>query len=632
MDKLGYRSDIDGLRAVAVMGVLMFHAGFSMFPGGYVGVDVFFVISGYLITHIIRREIEVTGSFSFLDFYARRIRRLFPALVATVLACLILGFLLFTPQYYERLGMSSISAVFSFSNFLFWSQSGYFDAESDLKPLLHTWSLSVEEQFYLFWPLLLLVLVKFVPRGKLVLMFAVGALSLACSIAYLETDPSGAFYITPLRAYEFAIGAFITWVPNRFGNAAKEILLLIGMVMIAVPMLSYDLQTPFPGLAALIPCIGAALCIYAGKARVTGKLLRNPLAVKIGIISYSLYLVHWPIYVFYSNYVLRDISIVEKIGVILFSFFFGFLLYSLVEVRFRRRATDGAGKNNFKVFSSYLAASALLAFPSAVIYASNGFEWRVPEKIREAIANIEEKRIDTWKYVRGPGSPGQQPFNDTEKSNVLVIGDSHAKDYFNVLYLSEEIRESIEPRMLTMDEACIYMFAINKSPQPQERQPEGRCENMVDNFFDDNRVQSADVILYSTQWQSSALQYIDQFIASLRDVTDAELVIMGRAAQFRPVPDLIADFGRLSGADVKLWESRQTDIDDLNEEVQRAAERNGVEYFDKLPLSCNVARQRCDVIDEKGRLLYLDGHHLSLEGAHFMGRKVAESSLLKLLH
>lgn len=290
---LDYRPEIDGLRAVAVLPILLFHLDFAPFSGGFVGVDVFFVISGYLITRIVKRDLEA-GRFSFRGFYSRRIRRLFPALLATLALTLGAGYLVQIPASFARLASSTLYATFSLANVQFWWTSSYFDEASGLKPLLHTWSLSVEEQFYLLWPALLWLTIR---RGRRLAPCAIALLSVATLVwaeITLISDASKAFFLMPFRIWEFGLGALLVWLPAglQTRRAAREAALALGLAAIAWAVFTYDHETAFPGLAAVAPCAGAALCIMAGNPRTLGGLLRNRVAVGIGKLSYSIYLVH----------------------------------------------------------------------------------------------------------------------------------------------------------------------------------------------------------------------------------------------------------------------------------------------------------------------------------------------------
>ena len=296
-----YRPDIDGLRAVAVLSVILYHAGFSTFRGGYTGVDVFFVISGFLITRLLTREIESTGRIDFYSFYLRRVRRLLPAFFFTLICSSFFAFWVLSPLQLENYGASLIHSVISSSNIYFYLDSGYFDTSADLKPLLHTWSLGVEEQFYVIWPFILFVGSKVILKKKKsllpLLVILAGLVSLFFAEFLIPRYPDAVFYLMPFRIFEFAIGAILVWFGpiKQLKPIILDGLLLLGLVLIGCSIFGYSGTTIFPGVSALLPCIGAALCIYSGHALHVGKVLRNRVAVSVGLISYSLYLAHWPV-------------------------------------------------------------------------------------------------------------------------------------------------------------------------------------------------------------------------------------------------------------------------------------------------------------------------------------------------
>ncbi|MCW2218626.1 peptidoglycan/LPS O-acetylase OafA/YrhL [Bradyrhizobium japonicum] len=297
--KLGYRSDIDGLRAVAVLSVLGFHYG-APIRGGFTGVDVFFVISGYLITHVLAAEIA-TGKFSILTFYDRRMRRILPALLTMLAAVLLAGKLLLGPGDYQALANSTAAAAFGVSNIFFQNHTGYFDQVADLMPLLHTWSLAVEEQFYLVWPPLLYLLAARRKRLDVAaLIAAITILGFGCSLIWFSADPTSAFYSAAPRAWELALGAFLVFIPALPRPLAGPAGWL-GLAIVAAGFLSID-SAAFPGLCAAIPCAGAALVIWPKTEHTAAAKALGYLA-PIGLVSYSLYLWHWPILVFYRIYI-----------------------------------------------------------------------------------------------------------------------------------------------------------------------------------------------------------------------------------------------------------------------------------------------------------------------------------------
>jgi len=294
--KLTYREDIDGLRAISVLAVVFNHAGITLFSGGYIGVDVFFVISGYLITSIILREI-LTADFSIIRFYERRIRRILPALFITIAFTVAVSAIMYDAEKFKEFGKSVIATTLFASNINFWRESGYFDAPSQLKPLLHTWSLAVEEQFYIFFPMLMFLIYRFARKIAPALLFGITILSLALAIVTVPQDPSAAFYLAQLRAWELLVGAFLALniIPENAGKKYSDFIGILGLVMVLAPVILYTADTKFPGLSALPPVLGAAFIIFSGVNNKTliGKFLSLPPLVFIGKISYSLYLWHW---------------------------------------------------------------------------------------------------------------------------------------------------------------------------------------------------------------------------------------------------------------------------------------------------------------------------------------------------
>lgn len=295
-----YRREVDGLRAVAVLPVILFHGGFGHFSGGFVGVDVFFVISGYLITTIILAEVD-KGSFSLARFYERRARRILPALFTVMAVCLPLAWLALTPTDMRAFARSVLAVIAFSSNILFWRESGYFGAAAELKPLLHTWSLAVEEQYYLLFPLLL-ILARNVRREWL---FGALAVLAACSLAVAHhaalTRPSAAFFLLPTRGWELLLGSLVAMycAGPRTPPKAAGFLALFGLALILVAIFAFDHRTPFPGLYALVPTMGAALILlYAGPGNAAGMLLGRREFVAVGLVSYSAYLWHQPLFVF----------------------------------------------------------------------------------------------------------------------------------------------------------------------------------------------------------------------------------------------------------------------------------------------------------------------------------------------
>lgn len=444
---LAYRPEIDGLRALAVGVVLLFHASLKC-PGGYVGVDVFFVISGYLITSLILRDLHA-GRFSLADFWERRARRILPALSVMVLATLLAGGFLFLPSDYEALGKSAVAQALLAANIFFWrddsTRGGYFGPTSEERPLLHTWSLAVEEQFYVFFPLLLLGLFWFKhfrqPKALCWLLFLGLCAGLLLAVYGVQRHPGAAFYLLPTRAWELLCGAWIAALPAKCapkGRWWREAASWLGLAAMLLPCWLYTKETPFPGLAALPPCLGAALFIWGnGRPADTngsvltsaGRLLALRPVVFVGLVSYSLYLWHWPVLVFGKYWWLQPWTPWHfRAGLLAVASVLAVLSWRWVETPFRKKQIAGTRKAVFRFAGAVTLFSLLLGGGLA---ATKGLPARVPERAVENDgasldkASSAETELDMEAVQKGRLIPlGAKDSGSSPK--VLLWGDSHA--------------------------------------------------------------------------------------------------------------------------------------------------------------------------------------------------------------
>lgn len=416
-----YRPEIDGLRAVAVLSVLFFHLEFSKFSGGFVGVDIFFVISGYLITKILKKDFD-RQSFSLFEFYDRRIRRIFPALYVVLLASSIFAYLFLMPNVFQSFCKSLVSSVLFYSNFFFWRETGYFDLASEFKPLLHTWSLSIEEQFYLLYPTFLFLIHRNFKKIKNTLVVSCLILSLVACIYLTRKNPSLAFYFSPGRAWELLLGAVIALevVPKIKSRVWSEIAAVIGVALILYSVFCFSSKTSFPGYAAILPCLGTAVLI-----QVTGngsfltlmdRLLSNPLMVGIGKISYSLYLWHWPIIVFVKYVTLEKITWQHQMLIIVAVLSLSILSWKFVENPFRSK--EGVFKTWSGMFRPLSTVTVLLlVFSLAGIFISPGYPWRFEPNIVKYSQGAEDTNPDRKECH-------SLPLEKIKNSDLCAIGKS----------------------------------------------------------------------------------------------------------------------------------------------------------------------------------------------------------------
>lgn len=416
-----YRSEIDGLRAIAVVPVLLFHAGYSLFSGGFVGVDIFFVISGYLISSLIYQE-AAAGKFSILNFYERRIRRIIPALIAVMIPCMIIAPFVMLPDDFENFAQSVIATLLFGNNLLLAVTAGYWDLAAEFKPLLHTWSLGLEEQFYILYPLGLILVLK-INRALFPLFLLAGiGFSIAANLFVVPQKPEAYFYFLHYRAWELLLGALCgyaeRWPQGRKGN---EALAGLGLLLIFISIVALPDTVTNPSLQAALPCIGTALIISFGRGdTLVARLLSTAPFIGIGLISYSAYLWHQPLFAF-----ARILSFEEPAPwlfglLIIATGALAYLSWRYVEQPFRDRARFSRGQ----IFGLAVLASAALIVPSAMIYRNAGYPERVASMALDRTQSEMNMRAFAYK---------KPAFTDPDKPNLLLLGNSHARDFLYVM-------------------------------------------------------------------------------------------------------------------------------------------------------------------------------------------------------
>jgi peptidoglycan/LPS O-acetylase OafA/YrhL len=425
-----YRPDIDGLRALAVLPVVFYHAGVPGFGGGFVGVDVFFVISGFLITSVIQRSID-QGGFSYATFYERRFRRIFPALFVLLLVTTAVSAIFFEPHDFEKLGESVLAMSLFVSNVFLWRSggpSGYFDNGAATTPLLHTWSLSVEEQFYILFPPALALLNRFFRKRTVAVVAAVGFASFLLSVWGVSHKPQATFYLMPTRAWELFLGALLALgaFPPLNCRLARELLAAVGLGLLSFAVIAFDKSTPFPGPSALLPCLGAFAILYAGAhgGSVINSLLGRQPLLFVGVISYSLYLWHWPVLVMF-RYVLAagHLGAVATGVALATSSVLAVLSFELVESPFRQASFLGRRR----VLALAFAASATAAAVGLGIVVDAGVAERFSAPTRDLLA-LNYARKSDWREECGNWKVSAMTYCEIgplDKKRLMFWGDSH---------------------------------------------------------------------------------------------------------------------------------------------------------------------------------------------------------------
>lgn len=423
-----YRQEIDGLRAVAVISVILCHAKLPYFSGGYIGVDVFFVISGYLITSIIYNDLE-KNKFSFINFYERRARRILPALFILILATLPFAYYWMLPDELKNFGESVVATILFSNNVLLSMTSGYWDLSSQFKPLLHTWSLGVEEQYYLAFPVLLVVWHKLFGNKSILielLILIVG--SIIFSILFRDSPHGANYYMLPSRAWELLIGSFVSFYIRYESDLIKgksilNLISLLGLVLILGSVRYFDASTPTPGLWTLLPTIGSALIIlYAVEGTLVNRVLSVRPVVFLGKISYSAYLWHWPLLSFAMIYSKNSPNILTNLLLCTISIFIAALSYKYVETPFRNKQ-----RISRKIIFTYSTVfSIFLLTPGFYL-------WRSYGDINRIYPNISKNDINKNKYNMRVFKYDKKEFSSHNKTHVLVVGNSFARDFVNMM-------------------------------------------------------------------------------------------------------------------------------------------------------------------------------------------------------
>jgi peptidoglycan/LPS O-acetylase OafA/YrhL len=616
---LAYRSDIDGLRGIAVLAVVLYHFGARGFSGGYVGVDVFFVVSGYLITGIVLREIQ-RQEFSLAKFYERRIRRIFPALFVTVAFALIAGAILSTPANFENLGRSSVAVTLFVSNLALWSESGgYFDPAAAHKPLLHTWSLSVEEQFYILYPLLLVIVWRRFGSNMVRWLACLAAASLALSVFLVWRQPEAAFYWAPTRGWELLLGGLLVCAELPApGPRVRDALAVLGLAAIVASVWLFDSNTPFPGLSAALPTVGTALILYTGSlgTTVVSRVLNIRLLVGVGLISYSLYLLHWPLLVFAQQLAIVDLTTTQKAGLLIFTLVLAAASWNWVELPFR-------SKQRFTRRQVFAGGASAMTFAGAVglaVAATGGLPHRfeTPAEPDWTACNF---RLPGEAQERCTiGSDGVQP-------TFLVWGDSHA--YALRTAIDESASRQSRAGYLAFGSGCPAILMEGAARPRLKYGPNSpQCRQFNDRMLEYIQAHpELKTIVLVARW----FRYGDMggdmaaFSPALRRML-SRLSAMGRTAVIvNQVPEVGYD---VAGAYRSALLTRR-DLNDIiaptREQYARsnhrvlatfdAFQREGIRVIDMRDRLCDVVK--CRIVDS-GHPLYLDDNHLSDYGSHYV--------------
>ena len=616
-----HRNDIDGLRCIAVGSVVLYHCGFARFlPGGFVGVDVFFVISGFLITNIIAADMA-RGDFSIFKFYDRRIRRILPALFAVYAFVIVSSLIVMLPLELADVGKSMISSAFFVSNIYFYFTTNYFDASADINSVLHTWSLSVEEQFYIFLPIMLYCLAGLKSGARAAIVATLGIVSFVACVWIMRTDRDAAFYLVHYRAWELLIGSMLALgYPKRVTNVAVNNLLgAVGLCLIGGSVLLLTESDPFPGVSALPTCLGAALILYSGMSgqTVIGRLLSLWPIRFVGLVSYSFYLWHWPVWVV-SNQIFR-IGRFESVIVILISFVLAVISWRFIETPFRQKRgeaivpgrTLGWGVGGL-VVSSVLATGAIYLplfrdIPPEVSQVASYLKYDAGQSYRSGRCFLTSgNTFDAYDKA------GCLDISDS-KQDVFLIGDSHGAQYYPGL---------------SSDASVNVLQATASGCKPVVGATgEKRCTELMSYIFKEFLPSHhVDTIVLAGRWELSDIPAL-RATAGVLKASANRVVVLGPIVEYNiPLPRILAqDIYWRHAEDVSDY--TRTDRRSVDSAIQKAVLGTNLEYVSVIDAVCPEGK--CTLWSGIGKPLQFDYGHLTADGSKLVVSRIYNAILAR---
>lgn len=620
------RGDIQGLRAIAVLSVVVFHAFPGALSGGYVGVDIFFVISGFLITGIILEDIR-QERFSLSQFYRRRIRRIFPALAALLVACLIVGYFLQGPDGYEALGKTVASTAVFASNVTFWRESGYFDVASELKPLLHTWSLAVEEQFYVLYPPLLYVLAKFARRHLATCLTLLLLGSLAISEMLVRTAPAAAFYLTPSRGFELLIGAIVALrtLPPLISPFARTAVSIAGLGLIGASVLLFSARTDFPGLAALPPCLGTAMVIHAGMRgeSLGGKLISWLPLQSVGDISYSLYLWHWPILVFYRFWSGEEFGYAHAALAVCLALVAAYASYNFIE-----RPVLKAPLRDLPFLGLGATMIAVFAALGSVIFLLQGMPSRFGPQTQVLFGFADD--FNPRRHECHNDRPPVKSFTRNcifgaaaTAPDLAVWGDSHGAEL--VVALGKRAAQSGRSVMEITSSACPPSLQYVSKERPWCA---AQNQTTLLGLSGDARIKTVVLTANAFAYENRA-GLIQGYEATVRALVAAQkhVILLLQIPTMKSDPPEQVGVAVAYGEDPARIGRKRRDFDAANAEWRAFQLALHVKYAatvaDPAALLCDD--EICRTFDARAGVLYFNHDHLSVAGASFVAKQLADT-------
>jgi peptidoglycan/LPS O-acetylase OafA/YrhL len=614
-----FNSTINSLRGLSILSVLFFHIEISLFKGGFIGVDVFFVISGYLISKSIIPEIE-NNKFHFKEYLIRRLRRVLPSYFLIVLVSFIIISLIFIETHYYYSLKETFYSFFLFQNFYYWDQSGYFGLENLYKPLLNTWSLAIEFQFYFLYPIIFWIF-----RNKIILLII---FSLILSIIFLDRNFS--YFLLPTRFFEFGVGIIVFYFERiskvNFSPKKSNFFFIFGIILILISICYLDGEKPFPGFYALIPCFGAGLLIFFSRTANNRILIDNRFLNFFGNISYSLYLIHWPLIIFYKYNLLKiNLNLFDQLLITFSSIFLAYLNTYYFEIFFYKIKKSNKVLSFKKISIIY---TIFFIFISSLYLKTYTLKSNSVENLQtNLLVNSNEEETELI-------------FKDNKFGKILIIGNSHGLELFRSLISNKFYKENFQIKYIEFGDDCYDIFtsrdnylkkieiSISKIFNFGTQQ---NCTNNMLELENSGLLKSADTIILANRYRKSSIKNISFFIKKIQNENN-KIILINNNPRFIDPPTLIELNKSLTPDEInkKFYKYQDMKIKNLNKILQKISETEKITYYNKYNLICNQVTKSCEVVSKNGKLLFFDLDHLNKKGQKKLGTKLFNSNFHNL--
>jgi peptidoglycan/LPS O-acetylase OafA/YrhL len=626
----GYRPDIDGLRAVAVLAVVIFHAAPSLLPGGFIGVDIFFVISGFLISGIIFRQCE-RSTFSWVEFYARRVKRIFPALIVVLTFVLAFGWFQAIPDEFAQLGKHAFAGAAFFSNIALWFESGYFDGAAEFKPLLHLWSLGVEEQFYFVWPVLVPLVFRHMRRQLLPVIAALIAVSFADSLLWVRSDAAGAFFLPHTRLWELLCGGLLMAIAMRQPVVEApppavryDLAAGCGLAMLVLGMLFLNQDVAFPGWWAVVPVVATMAVIHgAERSRWVIKLLSHPALVGIGLISYPLYLWHAPLLTFLKTSDIGEANQATESAVVVLSFVLAWATYRFVE----RPVRLNTSWSSRQIAAPLVVGMVLVATAGSWIYAARGVPSRYPESMQSLLGSSGDAREHTEDAIAigecflNPQQGGHEfspacldPGRAESGSGAMLLwGDSHAAHLYPGL---ESLFRTRDFRLMRLTAAgCPPIVGYDVAGKPMCRSVNDHVQSIIDQ-------ERPETVMLAGNWMTQDPAALHATLEFLKSRSVRHVVLVGPVPQWtKPLHKIIVTEALRRDDHIaprRVAHSLVAAVPEMDARMRASAAEEAVEYVSVWDALCNRLGCLARVGEGYDGIIALDREHLTPAGSVYL--------------